>query len=86
MTIILPGTELSVRIHDVEFITADEDMMEALLGRTLLKAIGFDLNKHLLMVGNRIERKSETELKSGMVSVSATFFTGMSYQDPDDDP
>lgn len=44
LTIILLWIGLSVRIHDVEFLFAEEDMADVLLGRSLLKSMGLDLS------------------------------------------
>eukprot|EP00737_Agarophyton_chilense_P002770 gb/GEZJ01003186.1/.p1 GENE.gb/GEZJ01003186.1/~~gb/GEZJ01003186.1/.p1 ORF type:complete len:213 (-),score=30.13 gb/GEZJ01003186.1/:90-728(-) len=63
LTIILPRTELPVRIHNVKFFVADGEMEEVLLGIPLLKAMGFDLDTHLRRVATVIDGKSKTELK-----------------------
>lgn len=86
LTIVLPNTGLPVRIRDVDFLISDEEMAEVLLGRPLLKAMGFDLAKHLQKVGGAIDGKSEEELKANTIPISSTSFKGLSYSNAEDDP
>lgn len=50
LTIILPGSQLPVRIRGVRFLIIDQTMDEVLLGLPLLKALKFDLRQHLEQV------------------------------------
>lgn len=54
-------------------------MDEILLGRPLLRAIGFDLGKHLRKVGAVINGMYEKELKTETARISATQFRFLSY-------
>lgn len=43
VTIVLPGSNIPVRIRDVQFFIVDQEVYEVLLGRPFLREIGFDL-------------------------------------------
>lgn len=47
VNIFVPGSNIPVRIRGVKFIIMNLSMDEIILGRPLLKAMGFDLNKNL---------------------------------------
>ena len=96
-TIILPGSNIPVRIRGVKFIITDQEMNEILLGRPLLKAIGFDFHRHLLSVRDKVHDKDFSELVNEMGKISVLAYTfatppqggrykGLSYNDFDDDP
>lgn len=86
LTIILMNTALPVRIQDVEFLNADDDVAEVLLDIPFLKAIGFDFGNHLQNVGAEIDGRSEEELKSETARIASTTFKGLSYEEAYDDP
>lgn len=67
------------------FLICDADMAELLVGIPLLKAIGFDLEKHLQNVGAAVGDMSEEELKSETARLSSTNFRGLNYEEEDDD-
>lgn len=60
--IILPGSNIPVRIRGVKFLVVDQEMDEVLLGRSLLRSLGFDLKKHLESVARQVDGKSVEEL------------------------
>ena len=96
ITIILPGSNIPIRIRGVEFIITDQEMDEILLGRPLLHSIGFDFHQHLLKVRSEIHDKDLSKLPSlnkppslsyiGSLSPLGGQYSGLSYQDADDDP
>lgn len=86
VTIIVPGCNIPVRIRDVEFFVCEEEMDEIILGRHFLKAIGFDLQEHLLQVGNSINNKSINDLASKGPKFASVKYQGMKYNGDDDDP
>ena len=51
VTIILPRTQLPVRIRNVPFSVMDQELEETIIDRPFLKCIGFDLERHLERVG-----------------------------------
>lgn len=85
LTIIFPNTSLPVRIRDIEFLIADDDIAEVLLNRPLLKPIKFDLGKHLQNVGAAIKGMSEEEMKSETARLASRTFKVLSYGEADDD-
>eukprot|EP00737_Agarophyton_chilense_P004293 gb/GEZJ01005328.1/.p1 GENE.gb/GEZJ01005328.1/~~gb/GEZJ01005328.1/.p1 ORF type:complete len:362 (-),score=51.23 gb/GEZJ01005328.1/:2083-3168(-) len=86
LTIVLASTGLPVGIRDVSFLVADGAMAEVLLGRLFLKAIGFDLGKHLHEIETAIVGMSEKELRAKTARLTSTVFKGLSYQEADDGP
>lgn len=86
ITICIPGSELPVRIRNVEFIVVDQDMSEVLLGRPLLKAIGFDFDEHLRKVQHEINGKSMRELNQEQAEAKSLKYNGTVYRDCGDDP
>lgn len=85
LTIFLPQTGLPVRIRGVQFLVASSEMPETLLGRPLLKAMGFDFNEHLHRVALLIDGKSEKEVQGGNCRLASTAFRGLSYTEGDYD-
>eukprot|EP00171_Calliarthron_tuberculosum_P022992 IDg22992t1 len=86
VTIILPGSNISVRIRGVELAIVDQEMDEILLGRPFLKAIGFDLNEHFQRVHSEVHDKHFEELKNSSAKIASTAYKGMVYQEVEDDP
>jgi len=86
ITIVLPGSNIPVRIRGIEFIVVDQPMDEVLLGRPFLKAIGFDLNRHLENVRNEVHNKDISKQKINNAKMSAMSYKGLAYQSTDDDP
>lgn len=86
ITIILPGSNIPVRIRGIEFLITDQDMEEVLLGRPFLKSIGFDLTKHLVTVRDDVHDKDINELPKVSSKLATAKYSGMAYQSADDDP
>lgn len=79
ITLILPGSQLHVYIHGVEFYVVDTEMDEELLWRPFLQAIGFELTSHLKAVGETVREKDVEELKSAHLKISKAEYEGTSY-------
>lgn len=69
--IILPGSNIPVRIRDVTFLVFDQEMDVVLLGRPLLRSLGFDLKKHLESVARLFDCKCVEELSMDNLNISA---------------
>ena len=84
-----------LRLRRVEFLVIDHDMEEILLGRPLLKCLGFDLETHLAKIrtqfddvdiGNLMNESLESSLGGqGKFSRFASY-TGLRYATIEDDP
>lgn len=61
-------------------------MPELLLGRKLLKAMGFNFNEHPHRVAPLIEGKSEKELQGEPCKLFTATYHGLSYTDEYEDP
>jgi len=86
ITIVLPGSNIPVRIRGIEFIVVDQPMDEVLLGRPFLKAIGFDLNRHLEEVRDKVHDRDINKLQDNIAKMRAMSYQGLAYQSTDDDP
>lgn len=86
ITLLMPDSELPVRVRGVDFIVVDQDMDEVLLGRPFLKAIGFNLRTHLEEVGQSIHNRHVDELTQERGRIMKAAYSGMSYRCLDDDP
>lgn len=86
LTISLPGSNLPVRIRGIKFLVVDQKMDEVLLGRPFLRAIGFDLEKHLESVATMIDGKHIEELSPTRLKAVSIPYAGLVYQKTDDDP
>ena len=78
----LPGSNIPVRFRDIKFFIADFEKGEVLLGRPFLKSIGFDLDQHLEQVGSNEDDQEEKQTST----LASARYTGLSYQNTDDDP
>ena len=86
LTIILPGSNIRVRIRGVKFYVVDQDMDECLLSRSLLQSMGFNLTDHLERVHHMIDGKHVDEFDPSTIKSAALKYGGLSYDDADDDP
>ena len=84
LTIIIPGCELPVRLKNVSFVVVDQGMTESIIGRPLLKTLGFDLNEHLKSVRDRIDGMSVEDIK--VAKQASISYQGTRYRDCNDDP
>ena len=86
ITLILPGSNIKVRIRGVKFYIVDQDMDECLLSRSLLQSMGFNLQDHLEQVHHMIDGKHVDELDRSPIKAASLKYNGLSYNDADDDP
>ncbi len=86
ITLILPGSNIRVRIRGVKFHIVDQDMDELLLSRSLLQSMGFNLKEHLERVHHMIDGKHVDELEPDTIKAATLRYGGLSYDDADDDP
>ncbi len=86
ITLILPGSNIRVRIRGVKFYVVDQDMDECLLSRSLLQSMGFNLKDHLERVHHMIDGKHVDDLNPSTIKAAALKYGGLSYDDADDDP
>ena len=84
--LVLPGSNIRVRIRGVKFYIVDQDMDECLLSRSLLQSMGFNLKDHLERVHHLIDGKHVDELDPQSIKAAAFKYCGLSYNDADDDP
>ena len=82
----LQDINLPIRIHQIPFLVVDQEMDEVLLGRPLLKKLGFDLKSHLDTVGISLHGRSFDELNEADVKMSKISYNGMRYDSVGDDP
>ncbi|PXF45965.1 hypothetical protein BWQ96_04278 [Gracilariopsis chorda] len=61
-------------------------MAEILLGRPLLKAMGFDFNEHLQCIAPFSHRESEEELQEGKCTLALASYRGVNFSDIEEDP
>eukprot|EP00171_Calliarthron_tuberculosum_P009305 IDg9305t1 len=61
-------------------------MDEVLLGRPFLKAIEFNLDEHLLNFYDKVHDRHVKELENDNFKAASTKYSGLRYQEPDDDP
>lgn len=83
--ITLPGSKLKVRIREVEFIILEAEMSEVLLGRPLLRSLGFDFKEHLQKMASKIDNRSVQEIENSKKK-SKLSYQGLVYGEVDDDP
>lgn len=82
IVISIPGSEIPVRIRDVEFYNVHQKMTDVLLGRPFLLALVFYLDSHLMEIASNINGKSINELRS-----SKMLYTEMIWHhDDEEDP
>ena len=86
LTLILPGSDIRVRIRGIKFYVVDQDMDECLLSRSLLQSMGFNLSEHLERVHHVIDGKHVDDLDASTIKAAALKYSGLSYDDADDDP
>ena len=86
ITLLLPGSNIPVRIRGVKFHIVDQEMDETLLSRSLLQSMGFNLNDHLERVHSFINNKHVDELDPKEIKAASLKYQGLSYDDADDDP
>lgn len=86
ITLTLPGSNIPLRIRGIKFFIVDQDMDEILLGRTLLKSIGFDLNEHLARVRDIVHNKHVDDISTQEIKAASVSYKGLRYQEADDDP
>ena len=77
ITIILPGSNLPLRVHRVPFMVVNQKMEESIMGRSFLKKIGFDLHDHLLRTQYKTNGKQFDELNSEDIKFAALSYRGM---------
>ena len=61
-------------------------MDECLLSRSLLQSMGFNLTDHLKRFHHMIDGKHVDELDPSTIKAAALKYSGLSYDDADDDP
>lgn len=86
ITLLLPGSNIRLRIRGVRFHIVDQEMDETLLSRTLLQSMGFNLNDHLERVHHMINDKHVDDLDPQQIKAASIKYKGLSYDDADDDP
>lgn len=86
LTIMLPGSNIPVRIRGVKFYIVDQEMGEVLIGRPFLKAIGFNLNDHLSEVSSYVNGRDIRDISPPKVKICAARYNGLVYQGVSDDP
>lgn len=70
ITITLPGSKLPLRIHRVPFYVLGREMDDVILGRDLLKKIGFNLNENLKRVPGFIREKEYDDVNPNDINIS----------------
>lgn len=85
-SIILPQKGLAVRIRGVQFLIADRERPDILLGMPLLKAMGFDFNQHLYCIAALIDGKSKEKLQEGNSTFAPASYRGVNYNDIEEVP
>ncbi len=86
ITLILPGSNIRFRIRCVKFYVVDQKMDECLRSRALIKSMGFNLKEHLERVHHMIDGKHVDDLGPKAIKAAALKYSGLSYDDADDDP
>ena len=86
ITLVLPGSNIRVRLRGVKFHVVDQEMDETLLSRSLVQSMGFNLNDHLERVHSLINNKHVDELDPAEIKAASLKYQGLSYDDADGDP
>ena len=86
ITMLLPGSNIRVRLRGIKFHIVDQEMDETLLSRSLLQSMGFNLNDHLERVHSFINNKHVDDLDPTEIKAASLKYQGLSYDDADDDP
>ncbi len=85
-SLILPGSNIRVRIRGVNFYVVDQEMDECLVNRALLQSMGFNLKEHSERVHHMIDDKHVDDLDPKAIKAAALKYGGLSYDDADEDP